>query len=288
MAAVVLGLALTSCGGGGTRASGPAKPSGPTSATSPAVPGGPHTAAAPIPDRVVPEGPPPLGDAVARAARWGLTPFAAAPRPPAVKPVKADPAAPPVIKSIPTDQKIVFVTIDDGAEKDPRFLEMLRDTGVPVTMFLNDTYVRQDPEYFRQLQAMGNSVQNHTLTHPNLNTLGQAAQQHEICGNADRIEQVYGTRPYLFRPPFGNHNEATRAAAANCGVGAIVMWRESMQISDMQYLDADKKLKPGDIILAHFRGPGDLKGKTMTQMMANLFRKIQEQGFTIARLEDYV
>ena len=35
----------------------------------------------------------------------------------------------------------------------------------------------------------------------------------------------------------------------------MVLWRETMQINDVQYQRADKKLHPGDIILAHFRGP---------------------------------
>ncbi|MGW0657906.1 polysaccharide deacetylase family protein [Streptodolium elevatio] len=289
--ALVSALVLSACGG----KSGEHKPFGADGvAPGPGSAGG-TTQAAPAPQgtqAAVPPGggpaAPPPGDAAAKAARWGLQPFLAAPAPPATKPVKANPAAPPVIKSVPTDQKIVFITIDDGAEKDPKFLEMARDMNVPFTMFLNDSYVRQDPEYFRKLQDMGHSVQNHTLDHPNLRTLDAEAQKREICGNQDRIEQEYGVRPYLFRPPFGNYNATTEQVAGQCGVGAIVLWRESMQISDMQYLDADKQLKPGDIILAHFRGPSDLKGKTMTQMMANLLRKIQAQGFTVARLEDYV
>jgi hypothetical protein len=56
----------------------------------------------------------------------------------------------------------------------------------------------------------------------------------------------------------------------------------------MQYQRGDRKLRPGDIILAHFRGPSELKGRTMTEMTATMLRKIQEQGFTVARLEDYV
>ena len=69
---------------------------------------------------------------------------------------------------------------------------------------------------------------------------------------------------------------------------AIVLWRESMQIKNMQYQLPGKKLRPGDIILAHFRGPAELKGTTMTQMFANLLKRIREQGFAVARLEDYI
>ncbi|MFJ9827371.1 polysaccharide deacetylase family protein [Streptomyces sp. NPDC101160] len=231
--------------------------------------------------------------AAARTAayrKWGLKPFPAPPAPPAKKPVQRRAAGGPVpvVSDIETDQKIVFVTIDDGAEKDPRFVEMMRDLKVPVTMFLTDASIRSDYPYFARLAAEGNGIGNHTLTHPNLRTLSAEAQHREICGQQAKLTKEYGRPPRLFRPPYGNWNEATRAAADQCGLDAIVLWRESMQIQNMQYQRGDKKLHPGDIILAHFRGPSELKGRTMTQMMANLLRHIQEQGFTVARLEDYL
>ncbi|MFJ9578756.1 polysaccharide deacetylase family protein [Streptomyces sp. NPDC101191] len=222
-------------------------------------------------------------------AKWGLKPLAAPPAPPAKKPVTRTAGGPvPVVSDIPTADRVVFVTIDDGAEKDPEFVAMMRDLKVPVTMFLTDAAIRADYGYFEPLVAQGHGVANHTLTHPNLRTLSQDAQRREICGQQDKLTAEYGKRPRLFRPPYGNWNEATRAAAGQCGVDAIVLWRESMQIQNMQYQRGDRKLHPGDIVLAHFRGPSELKGRTMTQMMANLLRHIQEQGFTVARLEDYL
>ncbi|MFD3724306.1 polysaccharide deacetylase family protein [Streptomyces sp. NPDC058671] len=228
-------------------------------------------------------------DRAAAYRKWGLKPFAAPPAPPATKPVVRPPGGPvPVISDIPTTEKIVFITIDDGAEKDPEFVTMMKDLDVPVTMFLTDAAIRGDYAYFAPLVAQGHGLANHTLTHPNLRTLSQDAQRREICGQQTKLTKRFGTAPRLFRPPYGNWNEATRAAAAECGVDAIVLWRESMQIKNMQYQRGDRKLHPGDIILAHFRGPSELKGRTMTEMTATMLRRIQEQGFTVARLEDYV
>ncbi|MEE1756064.1 polysaccharide deacetylase family protein [Streptomyces sp. SP18CS02] len=226
--------------------------------------------------------------AAAAYEKWGLKPFAPPPAPPAVKPVGTGAGQVPVISDIPTKDKIVFVTFDDGAEKDPEFVEMMRDLKVPFTMFLTDAAIKSDYGYFERLAELGNGVANHTLGHPNLRTLDASAQQREICGQQTRLAEEYGTTPRLLRPPYGNWNEDTRAAAGRCGVEAIVLWRESMQITNMQYQRGDKKLHPGDIILAHFRGPADLKGTSMTEMTANMLRRIQEQGFTVARLEDYV
>jgi peptidoglycan/xylan/chitin deacetylase (PgdA/CDA1 family) len=228
-------------------------------------------------------------DTAAAYAKWGLKPFPAPPAPPRTKPVRTGGGPVPVISEIPTTDKVVFLTFDDGAEKDPGFVAMMRDLKIPFTMFLTDAAIRDDYGYFKPLSAeLGAGVANHTLTHPNLRTLGAAAQQREICGQQEKLRRTYGTAPRLFRPPYGNWNEDTRTAARACGVEAIVLWRESMQITNMQYQRSDRKLHPGDIVLAHFRGKQDLKGTSMTTMTANMLRRIQEQGFTVARLEDYL
>ncbi|GAA1356702.1 polysaccharide deacetylase family protein [Streptomyces beijiangensis] len=250
-------------------------------------PGETHTPAASAPGKA-----PSTAHPDARAAafrKWGLKPFAPAPAPPAIKPVKIVPGAPvPVISEIPTKKKIVFVTFDDGAEKDPKFVAMMKELKIPFTMFLMNDAIRSDYGYFKPLQALGNRIENHTLHHPNMRTLGAAAQKNEVCGQETKLTAEYGSAPRLFRPPYGNWNAGTRAAVKDCGLKAIVLWRESMQIKNMQYQRTDKKLHPGDIILAHFRGPTELKGHSMTEMTANMLRHIQKQGFTVARLEDYL
>ncbi|MFE7525722.1 polysaccharide deacetylase family protein [Kitasatospora sp. NPDC057542] len=230
------------------------------------------------------------GDAAAWA-KWNLKPLAPAPAPPADKPVKLERTGTvPVFSDVKTSDKVVFITIDDGAEKDPKFVEMLTDLKVPISMFLTKDIVKNDYGYFKPLQALGNHIQNHTVTHPVMSKLSPEKQKAEICDDQSALTQQYGTAPLLFRPPFGDgaNTPTLNTSVQECGPRAIVLWRESMQIHDMQYQAGDKKLKPGDIILAHFRGPKELKGATMTQMFGDLLARIQEQGFSVARLEDYI
>ncbi|AXI81346.1 polysaccharide deacetylase family protein [Peterkaempfera bronchialis] len=274
--AAVLAAALTACA---TGAPGRAAPTG----GGPAPSASPTTAGTPArPD----------ADAQRQAAywrAWHLTPLKPAPKPPAVPPVKLGGPGPiPVVSRIPTRDRVVFLTIDDGAEKDPRFVRMMRELKVPVTMFLTDAAIRPDYGYFTPLQRLGNTIQNHTLTHPDLPTLGAEAQRAEICGQQQKLAKEYGTAPTLFRPPYGNYNAATLEAAKSCGIRAVVLWKESMQITDMQYQTADRKLRPGDIVLAHFRGPAELKNHTMTEMFGSLLHRIQQQGFSVGRLDDYL
>lgn len=219
----------------------------------------------------------------------GLKPFPDAPTPPAVKPVDLNVAQPPVISRIPTDQKIVFVTIDDGLEKEPAFIQMVKDFRVPLTLFLTDAIIKDDYGYFTKLLDTGMvTIQNHTLTHPDMPTLSAARQLEEVSGQQEKLIKEYGTTPYLFRPPYGDYNANTiKAVKETSGLKGVVVWKESMQITDMQYQGAHV-LNPGDVILSHFRGPAQLKGETMIGMVTNLFKHIQAQGFTIARLTDYV
>jgi peptidoglycan/xylan/chitin deacetylase (PgdA/CDA1 family) len=251
----------------------------------------PSTAAAPAGGSAAP-GSGPRTSAAARAAafrRWGVPVLPPPPAPPAVKPVRTGGTLLPVVSRIPTDQKIVFVTFDDGAEKDPKFVAMMRDLRIPFTMFLTDAIIRNDYGYFTPLQKLGNSIEDHTLTHPDLRTRDLSRQRTEICGQQQRLTHEYGVRPGLFRPPYGAYDTATRAAVRSCGgLRAIILWRESMQIKNLAFQDPGKRFHPGDIILAHFRGPSELKGETMTVMVRNMLREIARQGYTVARLEDYV
>ncbi|MFI9159864.1 polysaccharide deacetylase family protein [Kitasatospora aureofaciens] len=275
----------TACGdnGGGTAA--PAGTKAASAVPQPSGGGGTPAAAATAPGAAPAE-----GDAAAWA-KWNLKPLTPAPAPPADKPVKLERSGTvPVFSDVKTTDKVVFITIDDGAEKDPKFVEMLTDLKVPITMFLTKDIVKNDYGYFKPLQALGNHIQNHTVTHPVMSKLSPEKQKSEVCEDQAALTQQYGTAPLLFRPPFGDgaNTPTLNNSVQQCGPRAIVLWRESMQIHDMQYQAGDKKLKPGDIILAHFRGPKELKGATMTQMFADLLARIQEQGFSVARLDDYI
>ncbi|WP_053649137.1 polysaccharide deacetylase family protein [Streptomyces sp. XY431] len=289
LALLAAATGCTSDGGSGAASAALVPASGSPASGSP-VTAAPSRSAAPSPTASPTGGGPAAGDAAAWA-KWQLTPLPPAPPAPADKPVKLARTGPvPVFSEVKTSDKVVFVTIDDGAEKDPKFVEMLTDLKVPVSMFLTRDIVKDDYGYFKRLQALGNHVHNHTVDHAQMSKVPPEKQKSEICDAQAALTQQYGTPPLLFRPPYGDgaNTPALNTSVQQCGPRAVVLWRESMQIHDMQYQAADKKLRPGDIVLAHFRGPKDLKGETMTQMFGELLARIQEQGFAVARLEDYI
>ncbi|MEU6664565.1 polysaccharide deacetylase family protein [Streptomyces sp. NPDC046727] len=235
----------------------------------------------------------------AAARRWGLdrAPIAP-PAPPAEKPRitprdgfevdgQEEEDLPPVFTTVPTRKKIVFLTIDDGAEKDPAFLRMMSELKVPYTAFLSNYLVKDDYGYFRRMQAQGVTLNNHTLTHPYLPGLSYEEQKDEICGMQAVMKEQFGRAPTVFRPPYGNYDGDTLRAAKACGIRYAPIWDEEVFVDHWEYRDWDRSLHPGDIVLTHFRGPGDWDG-TMVDDMRRFLNKVTREGYAVARLEDYL
>ncbi|MFF4073885.1 polysaccharide deacetylase family protein [Streptomyces chartreusis] len=236
---------------------------------------------------------------IAAARRWRLDSVPLTPPPPPAKKPEIttrdgfevdgheELGLPPVFTTVPTEQRVVFLTIDDGAEKDPTFLRMMDDLQVPYTAFLSNYLIKEDYGYFRRMQRSGVTLNNHTLHHPYLPALSYRRQQHEICGMQEVIEERYGKRPLLFRPPFGNYNRNSLRAAKSCGIEYVPLWNEEVFVDHWDYREWDRKIRPGDIALSHFRGREDWKG-TMPDMIRRFLNKVTAEGYAVARLEDYL
>ncbi|MCX4589878.1 polysaccharide deacetylase family protein [Streptomyces sp. NBC_01549] len=236
---------------------------------------------------------------VVAAKRWGLAkvPLAAPPAPARKRVIRPrdgfevtdqdELGLPPVFTTVPTKDKVVFLTIDDGSEKDPAFLRMMSDLKIPYTAFLSNYLIKDDYGYFRKMRDQGVTLNNHTLTHPYLPGLSYEEQRHEICGMQDIMEKQFGKRPKVLRPPYGNYNQDTLRAAKSCGIKYAPIWDEEVFVDHWEYRDWDRDLHPGDIVLTHFRGKEDWDG-TMPDMVRRFLKKVTDKGYAVARLEDYL
>jgi len=179
-----------------------------------------------------------------------------------------------------TTDPVVFLTIDDGFVRDPRVPVLLAEHQAPATLFLIAGSVMEDPEYFRQFVEIGGSINSHTNRHAYLPGMSKEAQQDEICGMREQIEATYGTAGYFFRPPRGLYDDASFAAARECGVRAMLLWRVTVT-DDVIDTWGVSPINPGDIILLHFLS-------TTYDSLVMLFAELDRLGLTVARLEDYL
>ncbi len=187
----------------------------------------------------------------------------------------------PVIFRVQTAAPVVFLTIDDGWTKSPEALDWFKKHPLPASMFLTDDAIKDDYPYFQQLQAVGMSVEDHTVHHPVMTRLGLGAQQAEICGASDKQASVFGRRPSLFRPPYGAYNNLTRQVARDCGMKAVVNWDVTINNGSLQYLKDISNLRPGDIVLMHFR-------PSFVQDIEAFMARVKQDNLQVGRLEDWL
>jgi peptidoglycan/xylan/chitin deacetylase (PgdA/CDA1 family) len=196
----------------------------------------------------------------------------AAKNPPAKGPAR-------LVSRIETSKKVVFLTLDDGLVTDPKLIRFLAKRQIPVTTFLTTGTVGDAWSYWREMLDLG-SIQNHTVNHAALTTRGLAGATSDICGANKAIVSKTGTQPWMVRPPYGRHDSATLSAAGRCGLDYVVMWSVSLPVKHLRYQVGDS-LRPGDIILSHYR-------TDLIPSLKKALRDIKRQGYTVARLEDYL
>lgn len=181
--------------------------------------------------------------------------------------------------SVDTKKNVVFLTIDDGLDADRATLDYLQEKNIPVTVFLTTGTV-SDWQYWKDFSAVG-SIQNHTIMHPSLPSVGKSGASDEICGANEAIAENVGATAWMMRPPYGAYDAGTLAAAGDCGLDYAVHWTVSAPGSDLEYQAVGASLKPGDIVLTHFR-------KDLRQDLPKIVKEIESLGFEIGRLEDYL
>jgi len=250
----------------------------PTSPESPGQPGSP-----------TPEGPPPPEPSSTQAASTGdlASYLAKLPRfgpPPKAEPVSLSHAAGEAafVHQIPTDKRVAFLTIDDGAVRHPMARDLIKAARVPVTLFLTTNFVAGHGDYFQALLDTGYvTIQNHTVSHPNLPEAGYDVAHEQLCTANSRLESWFGTRPIYYRPPYGETDVASQQAAWDCGLRAGFHWRETVDAGNVYYQRDAGHIHPGDIVLMHFRPafPDDFVAALTA---------IHDSGLSVARLEDWV
>ncbi|MFC7272423.1 polysaccharide deacetylase family protein [Paractinoplanes rhizophilus] len=226
-------------------------------------------------------GGPKLDPSLGAPVGWKLSDIPVFPPRPAPEPiVLPDGDRVPYLSRVPVTQPVAFLTMDDGYLKNPEAVKLFAAAGIPVTLFLTTDTIQDDVAFFDRLRTYGAVIEAHTISHPELAGRSYGFQRRQICDGTDRLEQWYGRRPVLFRPPFGDKDSTTLRVAKECGIKAAFMWKETVHKGIVRYQEGNK-VQPGDIILMHFR-PAFVK-----DFLAAL-RAIHQAGLTPALLEDYV
>ena len=109
--------------------------------------------------------------------------------------------------------KVVALTIDDGPSPvyTPEILRLLSQYGITASFSMIGRNVAAHPALAREVAAAGHVIVNHTWTHANLPLLAPLAVADQMNRASDAIARATGTRPTMFRAPYGAWSPAVLA-----------------------------------------------------------------------------
>ena len=197
---------------------------------------------------------------------------------------------PALIWRVPTPEKKIFLTFDDGPVPGPTefVLDTLKKNSAKATFFCIGDNIQRYPDIFQFIINEKHAVGNHTFNHLNGWRTPINEYLHNVALCHEELEKFleyseYPTSP-LFRPPYG---KITRSQIRSMGGFKIVMW-------DVLSMDFDRKrsvetslkktiqsTRNGSIIVFH----DSLKAeKAMTYMLPRLIEHFADKGYTFEAL----
>jgi hypothetical protein len=186
----------------------------------------------------------------------------------------------PVLIEIPTEKPVIFLGIDDGQVLNEEARKFLISKKWPVTLFINKKHYDSDKKYFQSILDAGAVLGDHTSNHPNLVKYNYEQQKIEICGSQKDYQLDFGITPKLFRPPYGNFNNATKQAVKDCGMIALINWKARVEDGMVYYQQGDKLIK-GQIVLMHFV-------PSVLEDLKAFEAEITKQGLVVGNLNEWV
>ncbi len=116
---------------------------------------------------------------------------------------------------------VVSIEFDDGLQEEFSALPMLESHGMHATFFVNSGVISLDTanmtwQELTELQAAGNEIGSHTVTHADLPTVERGEMEREVCN--DRVTLPgHGITQTDFAYPYGAENATTEEVVGGCG-----------------------------------------------------------------------
>ena len=192
-----------------------------------------------------------------------------------------------LVWSVPTDEKVLFLTFDDGpvADATPYVLEELSRYRAKATFFCIGKNIQRNPEILQEVITNGHQVGNHSFSHPN----GWKTADNEYLQDITRCDehlQAHGIRTNLLRPPYGRISKTQINALKS--TYRLVMWSHLSGDFD-HLLDIRSSLKhlrsarEGSILVFHDSASAL---KNLKQILPVVLDHFSTLGFTFKSLSN--
>jgi peptidoglycan/xylan/chitin deacetylase (PgdA/CDA1 family) len=192
---------------------------------------------------------------------------------------------------LPGHAKDLALTIDDGTDETviAAYVKFATTSGIKLTFFPNGLrpgWTQHAGLLRPMIDASQVQIGNHTWSHPDVTTIGDAAVAEEISRNESFIQTTFGVtaRPY-FRPPYGAHDARTDTIAGELGYTSITLWYgtfgDSAPLTPAILLSlAQRWIAAHHIVLGHANHP------TVVGLLDTIGGIIRERGLTTCTLDE--
>ncbi|MEY4867488.1 MAG: hypothetical protein RIT36_387 [Bacteroidota bacterium] len=185
---------------------------------------------------------------------------------------------------IPTAQKEIFLSFDDGPHPriTPMVLDMLASHGAKASFFCIGDRVKRFPGIYQRIVDEGHAIGNHTFHHLN----GWKTNDADYLTNITEAALCIDSR--LFRPPYGRIKGSQARAIVAKGFKTI-MWTVLSGDYDAKLNPAQcanrvlKNIEPGFIFLFH---DAEKAEKNMLFALEKLLEASKLQGFRCEKIND--
>lgn len=194
----------------------------------------------------------------------------------------------PILLCLPTKEKKVWITIDDGpnSHDTPELLDLLDAHGAKATFFLIGERAERHPLIVRDIVARGNEIGDHTYHHPArwFWFLGRGGTYREISKGAGILRRIVPEANLRwFRAPAGMRNHHTHPILKELGLqlaGWTVRGRDGVITDKDKVLSRLKRgVSPGAILLMH-EGRKDVEGRQLApQVLGELLAHLKAEGY---------
>ena len=164
------------------------------------------------------------------------------------------------VYSVEREDKHVSLTFDCawGVEHTDAILDALGEANVSATFFCVQFWAEEHPDYLKKISEAGHEVGTHSATRPKMSTLSEEGIRAELTTSARAITEVTGRPVTLFRPPFGDYNNAVIQTSLSLGLMPVQWDVDSLDWQDLSAGEITervvKQARSGSIILCHNNG----------------------------------
>jgi peptidoglycan-N-acetylglucosamine deacetylase len=184
--------------------------------------------------------------------------------------------------------KSVYFTFDDGPNPiwTPAILSLLEESRAQASFFVIGENAKAWPGLVEREARDGDTVGDHTWSHPNLTELSASAVAAELARDKTLITALTGTAPSLWRPPYEAFNRSVTAIASGLGM-KMQLWSVSTgdwQLPGTQVIVSRvmSDLHNGMVVLFH-DGGGYTRSETVAAV-GILIPELQTAGYRVAAL----